>query len=340
MRIGIACDLRSEQEPDPRLPPDMLEEYDSEATLEAITSALRTLGHQAVRLGGGRRFLAWALAACAGENPVDLVFNIAEGRGSRSREAQVPAVCEMLGFPCTGSDPTTLALCMDKALTKRIAASHGVATAPFCLIESLQAIALAEFPALPALAKLNAEGSSIGILRDARCCTREALVDRVRMLLTDYRAPVLVEHFLEGVEVTVAILGTGPMARVVGSMEIAPRQPALQPFVYSIEVKRNFQQEVVYHVPPRLPATTVSAVERCALGAYRALGCRDIGRVDVRLDASGVPCLIEVNPLPGLNPRDGDLPIIWARSGRAYTELIAAIVEQAVPRMGCTEITQ
>lgn len=334
MRIGIAYDLRREQQRDPDRPDDALEEYDSDATVEAIGAALHDAGHQVSHLGGGRNFIERALAASAGHAPVDLVFNIAEGRGSRSREAHVPAVCEMLGLPCTGSDPLSLALCLDKALTKRIAASHGVPTAAFCLVESADLIDSAPFPPLPAIVKPNAEGSSIGVRRNARCTTREALTDRVRGLLADYRAPVLVEQFIEGVEVTVGVLGTGPRARVVGSMETAPRRVSDQAFVYSVEVKRNYLQEVDYHVPPRLGAASVAAIEACALAAYRALGCRDVGRVDLRLDARGAPCLIEINPLPGLNPADGDLPLMWQRSGRPYAGLIAAILDQALLRMG------
>lgn len=334
MRIGIAYDLRREQESVPNGPDDTLEEYDSDATVEAIAVALRDAGHQVSRLGGGRNFIERALAASAGHAPVDLVFNIAEGRGSRSREAHVPAVCEMLGLPCTGSDPLSLALCLDKALTKRMAASHGVATAAFCLVENTDGIDSAPFPPLPAIAKLNAEGSSIGVRRNARCTTREALTERVRGLLADYRAPVLVEQFIEGVEVTVGILGTGPRARVIGTMEIAPRRMSEQAFVYSVEVKRNYLQEVDYHVPPRLGAASVAAIEACALAAYRALGCRDVGRVDLRLDARGAPSLIEINPLPGLNPADGDLPLMWQRGGRSYAGLIAAILDQSLLRMG------
>ena len=333
MRIGIAYDLRREQPRDPDRPDDVLEEYDSEATVDAIAAALHDAGHAVSRLGGGRQFLERALAASAGHAPVDLVFNIAEGRGSRGREAQVPAVCEMLGLPYTGSDPLSLALCLDKALCKRIAASHGLATAAFCLVEDAAAIDSAPLPPLPAIAKPNAEGSSIGVRRDARCMTRAALASRVQTLFADYRAPVLVEQFIEGVEVTVAVLGTGPRAQVIGTMEIAPRQVSDQPFVYSLEVKRNYRQEVDYHVPPRLAAASVAAIEACALAAYRALGCRDVGRVDLRLDPGGTPWLIEINPLPGLNPADGDLPLIWRRGGRCYAELIAAILDQALLRL-------
>ncbi len=326
MRIGIACDLRADQTVEQDAPDDILEEYDSQSTVDAIAAALRDLGHEPVELGGGRRFLEWALSRAGS---VDLVFNIAEGRGSRSREAHVPAVCEMLGIAFTGSDPLTLALSLDKALAKRVAASHGVATAPFCLIDRPESLDQGVLPGLPAIAKLNAEGSSMGVRRNAVCATEDALKARVRELFAAYRAPVLVERFVGGLEVTVGILGTGDESRVAGVMEIAPRRVTSTPFVYSLEIKRSYRDEVDYYAPPRLAASTIDSIERCALAAYRALGCRDVGRVDLRLDEHGEPCLIEVNPLPGLHPEDGDFPVLWELLGRGYNELIAAIVESA-----------
>ena len=334
MRIGIACDLRSDQVLDPALPDDSLEEYDSEETVDAISATLRAAGHEVAWLGGGRVFLGRAAGAVGAGAAIDLVFNIAEGRGSRSREAQVPAVCEMIGLPYTHSDPLTLALSLDKAMAKRVLASHGINTPSFCLVESAEEIAGAELPRLPAIVKLNHEGSSVGVHRNARCETHNEVLDLTLRLLADYREPVLVEQFVDGPEVTVAILGTGAHARVVGAMEIAPRRVSPHAFVYSIEVKRNYRQEVQYHTPPRLPAAVLRALEDAALASYRALGCRDVGRVDLRLDRHGVPWLIEVNPLPGLHPEDGDLPIIWKRSGRAYGELILEIVVNALQRRG------
>lgn len=334
MRIGIAYDLKKDFHHEGPHPEDLFEEYDSEETVEAIAAAIRAAGHETVKMGGGRRFLEHALRE---RESVDLVFNIAEGRGSRSREAHVPAICEVLGIPYTHSDPLTLAVSLDKAMAKRVVASHGVPTAPFCLIEKVADLETAALPPFPAIAKLDCEGSSMGIRKHSRCETRAALEAQVRTLLEEYRQPVLVERFLTGVETTVGILGTGAEARVVGIMEVAPRRTSREGFIYSLEVKRNYHEEVEYHVPARLPPATLAAIERTALGAYRALGCQDVGRVDVRLDAEGVPCFIEVNPLPGLNPVTGDLPILAARSGLPYERLIATIVENARARLAAGE---
>jgi D-alanine-D-alanine ligase len=310
----------------------LLEEYDSEETVDGIASALRAAGHDPVKLGGGRRFLDQALAASRPPRTIDLVFNIAEGRNSRSREAQVPAVCEMLSIPYTHSDPLTLALSLDKPLANRLAASYGIPTAPHVCVEHLADLDALPLPPFPVIAKPAWEGSSMGIRRHSRCESRGALQEQVASLLAQYAGPVIVERFLTGIEATVGIVGTGAEALVLGVMEIAPRHTAAEDFIYSLEVKRDYLRQVEYHVPPRLPAAVNDAIARTALGAYRAIGCRDVGRVDVRLDAEGVPCFIEVNPLPGLNPTTSDLPILAGRLGISYRTLIATIVEKAIER--------
>ncbi len=348
MRIGIAYDLKSSWNfydggTPPSYPPgdasgpeDILEEYDSEETVAAIGEAIAAAGHELQRLEGGRRFLERVL-----EVAPDLVFNIAEGRpGTRSREAQVPAVCELLGVPYTHSDPLTLALTLDKALAKRVVASHGIATPAFALIDHPDDLGRLPLPMFPVMAKLDWEGSSMGVRRTSRADTMAELEERVRWLFSAYgNQPILVEEFCSGAEFTVGVTGNGASARVLGVMEIAPRtgsQTAVRDFIYSLEVKRNFRNEVEYHCPPRsVPEHVSRAVAATALGAYRALGCRDVARVDVRLSGDGVtPKFLEVNPLPGLNPKTGDLPILASRIGLSYEELIAAVVDGALERLG------
>jgi D-alanine-D-alanine ligase len=262
----------------------------------------------------------------------DLVFNMAEGQGSRSREAHVPAACEMLGVPYTHSDPLTMALTLDKSMTKRIAASHGIATAPFCVIERSADIEEARLPPFPVIAKPNREGSSMGIRRDSICRDRAALVRQIENLLSDYRQPVVVESFLPGPEVTVAVLGNGADARALGAMEIAPRDGSGAAFIYGLETKRNYLSEVDYHVPPRLAAPTIAAIEETAAAVYRVMGCLDVARIDLRLDAAGRPCLVEVNALPGLDPVRSDLPILCGRLAIPYQALIDRIIGHAAAR--------
>ncbi|HTF91234.1 MAG TPA: D-alanine--D-alanine ligase [Planctomycetota bacterium] len=335
MLIGIAYDLKSDfahlAKADSKAPDDLLEEFDSLATIEGIEGALTGAGHRVVRLGGGKQLVRALL-----ERPVDLVFNIAEGFGSRSREAHVPALCEMLGVPYTHSDPLTCATTLDKGVAKRLVQAAGIPTAGFAVIEDLRDIETLALE-FPLFAKPLCEGSSMGI-RDqkARCDDRAALAERVGSILAAYGQPALVEEFLPGVEATVGILGTGKTARILGTMEVVPLREAPADFVYSIDVKRdvNFAERIEYVVPPRQPPALIALMEEVALSAYRVLGCRDVGRVDLRVARDGTPKFLEVNPLPGLKPGWSDLAILAGKAGMEYEQLILAIVAGASQRLG------
>jgi len=328
MRIGIAYNLREEAPDVPGAPLDHAEEFDSPATIEALAQVLASAGHTPERLGFGRRFLERMLA-----NPPDLVFNIAEGLSGRSREAQVPAVCEMLGVPYTGSDPLTLALTLDKDLAKRVVSSRGLATPRHLLIERLADVPDGAEPGglpFPLIVKPAWEGSSKGVRLASRVTTPAALREQVAFVLDGYGGPALVEEFCEGEEFTVGVIGnTSP--RVVGVMQIRHRTLPPGEFLYSLEVKRDWENQVEYLVPPPVTAQLLADLVQLALGCYRALGCRDVSRVDLRLKG-GVPHFIEVNPLPGLSPTYGDLPILAGRMGLSHRELVLAIVQHAVER--------
>ncbi len=330
MEVGIAYNLKKDFAASASDPEDRFEEYDSEATVDAIASALEANGYQPVRLGGGQAFVEKLLA----RRPA-LVFNIAEGYGTRSREAHVPSVLEMLEIPYTHSDPLTLAVTLDKSMAKRMVASVGLPTPRFSVVEAPADVecALREL-SFPVIAKPLFEGSSMGIRRSSRVEDAESLRALSGTLLKDYGQPVMIEEFCSGPEFTVGVLGTGAGARVVGIMEIVPRRGPLDSFVYSLEVKRNYLEEVEYRVPPPRPPELLKSIERVALGCYRALGCRDVSRVDLRLDASGEPKFLEVNPLPGLHPVTGDIVILSQRMGLPYPQLIGEIVKGARDRQG------
>ncbi len=330
MKIGIAYNLRDEVPDLPGAPVDHAEEFDSPATIEALAQVLASAGHTVVRLGFGRPFLERMLA-----DPPDLVFNIAEGLSGRSREAQIPAVCEMLGVPCTGSDPLTLALTLDKDLAKRVVGSRGLATPRHLLIERLGDLPAGNEPggmAFPLIVKPAWEGSSKGVRLASRVTTPATLREQVAFVLEGYGGPALVEEFCEGEEFTVGIIGNDP-PRVVGVMQIRHRTLPPDEFLYSLEVKRDWENQVEYLVPPPVPAGLLADLETLALGCYRALGCRDVSRVDLRLK-NGVPHFIEVNPLPGLSPTYGDLPILAGRMGWTHRDLVLAIVRHALERSG------
>lgn len=323
-RIGLVYDLRADYLAE-GYSEEETAEFDSEATVAALAQAIAAQGHQIERIGNGRA-LCRRLAAGA---RWDLVFNISEGLTGRSREAQVPAVLELHGIPYTFSDPLACAVTLDKAVTKRLVQSAGLATPAFAIVENEAGLADVRL-AYPVFAKPVAEGTGKGVDHRSRADTPAGLAAACRRLLAAFRQPVLVEEYLPGREFTTGVLGTGARARVLGTMEIRIR-PGAPATDYSYEVKERYEQFVDY--PPLEHGPLRAAVEDLALRAYRVLQCRDAARVDLRLDAAGRPAFIEINPLPGLHPVRSDLPMIARQEGLSYPHLIGAILESARARM-------
>jgi D-alanine-D-alanine ligase len=325
VRIGIAFDLKDDAPPAPGLPDDWQEEFDSPETVAAIAAAIRANGHDVVELGDGRPFVEKLLA-----DPPDLVFNIAEGRGvSRSREARVPAVCEMLGVPYTGSDPLTLAAALDKDVARRLVASAKVPVPRGIVVRPGEPLPTEYGVPFPAIIKPAWEGSSKGIR--GRCVVRSAdeLHAELGVRLRDYRQPLLVEEYIVGDELTVGVVGNDP-PKVLGVMRLLPLKRE-EFFVYSLEVKRDWQDRIRYECPAQLDGAATSRVESATLAAYRALGCRDVARIDFRL-RDGVPYFLEANPLPGLSPETGDLSFLARFMGVEHTALVGMIVDAARAR--------
>jgi len=326
VRVGLAYNVKPADTPD-HLPEDAFEEYDSEATVAHIENALSCLGHDVRRLPAGRGFVD-----AVRDSAPDIVFNIAEGEGGRCREAHVPAVLEMLGIPYVGSDPLTLCVTLDKPVAKRLVEHSGFRTPPFRIIRPAEEIDSLPFP-FPVIVKPAFEGSSKGVRIASRATSLGQAREMVRFVTQTYRQEAMVEAFVPGAEVTVGVLGNDP-PRIAGMMEIVPKTTSPEEFVYSLEVKRDWENRVAYRVPPALPGPALSEIERCALGIYRALGCRDFSRIDFRMDPAGRPQFIECNPLPGLSPGYGDLPIMAERMGMPYASLVGEILSHALFRLG------
>jgi D-alanine-D-alanine ligase len=332
MRIGITFDLRSDAAPKPGQPDDLEEEFDSPVTVEAIATVLRGLGHQVELLGDGKPMLERLL-----RDPPDFVFNIAEGQGvGRSREARVPAVLEMLRIPHTGSDPLTLAVTLDKDCAKRLVASASVAV-PFGFTIPADAVRkgfrdyeppTAEWR-FPVIVKPAWEGSSKGIRGKCVVDDVDEMLGAVMDQARDYWQPILVEEYIQGDELTVGVIGNDP-PRIIGVMRVVPTRKEKR-FVYGLEVKRDYLRRVTYECPAKLLPDQLRAVEEAALKAFRALGCRDVARVDFRL-RDGVPYFLEINPLPGLNPQSSDLVILAKLAGWTYEQLIGRILQAALDR--------
>ena len=328
MRIGLAYDLK-DKVPEPQgKPEDALEEYDSLETVDAIAKAIEAQHHSVVKLGGGREFLNNVLG-----QRVDLVFNIAEGLGNhRSREAQVPSVLEMLGVPYSGSDPLCLAVSLEKPLAKRLVSFSGVATPRWQVVSDTRQLKEVEWSqfSLPAFAKPAHEGSSKGIRITSRLENSPQIVEAVTGLLEYYQQPVMVEEFISGEEVTVGVIGNSP-PKVVGIMRVVPRKKT-DCFVYSLEVKRDWESLLTYECPALLGKGVLQDIADSSLKAYEALGCRDFARMDFRISPDGTPYFLEINPLPGLNPKSGDLPIMAGKMGWTYEALISAVLNAALQR--------
>ncbi len=326
MRIGLSFDLKTAIT-GRRAVEDTLEEYDSPETVVIITAALESGGHQVVRLGGGEQFLD----NIRGEK-VDIVFNIAEGRGNyRSREAQVPSVLEMLDIPYTGSDPQCLSICLDKPVTKKLVAAEGVSTPGWLLIKDeseMDSVTWGRIP-FPVIIKPAYEGSSKGIRLASLAHDVRQAEEEVSRILADYRQPVMIEGFVDGDEVTVGVIGNAP-ARVLGIMRVVPKKQT-EHFVYSLEVKRDYINLVDYECPARLPQDVLAKLEHSSLKAFTALGCRDFTRVDYRIGRDGTPYFIEINPLPGLGTYS-DLVIMATMLGWTHEGLIRAVLDAALTR--------
>lgn len=323
LHVGVTFNLKTDY-PGGNHPEDWAAECEDWSTVERIAASLCHLGHR-VTLLPFQRNLCESLVT----NRPDLVLNIAEGWNGRNRESLVPALLEFLEIPYTGSDPLTLGLALDKCLCKRVLAGAGVPVTTSRLISSA-AEAWGCDLVLPAFVKPNTEGSSKGVRLHSRVSTRAELAAQVEWVTREYQQPALVEPFLSGREFTIGVLGNTPPTTLpvmeVYSGERAAHSPD---FVYSFETKSGNLETL--SCPAELAPDAHDHLCQIALAAHTALGCRDISRVDIRMDAAGNPFFLEINPLPGLSSCSL-LPLQAAAAGMSFDQLVAAIVQAACDR--------
>ncbi len=304
-------------------------EFDRADTIDALENTLCKLGYAVDRIGHVKQL---ATRLVAGDR-WDLVFNICEGLHGIGREAQVPALLDAYQVPYVFSDTLTCALTLHKGMTKDVVRAAGVDTPDYAVIRDLADLKYITMP-LPLFAKPIAEGTGKGIDPQSKITSMGQLRRVCARLLREYRQPVLVERFLPGREFTVGVLGTGTKARALATMEINLLENA-DSEVYSYRNKEECDELVRYNLLP--PGELRNAIESLVVDAWRALGCRDAGRMDVRLDENGQPGFIEVNPLAGIHPQHSDLPIMATMSGVTYTQLVKAIMDSAVKRCGLAD---
>jgi len=329
MKIALTCNLKKK---DTNLPADYFSEWDSEETINAIAGALRSRGHSVdaidVEYPG--------LFSYFRKNSVDMVFNIAEGKCGKFRESEVPAVLDYLNIPYTGSDTFSLALALNKALTKKILMAEGIPTPNFQVFSTGKEELSSDLK-FPLIVKPNCEGSAKGINKSNVVHNRIELTNKVKEIIEVYRQEALVEEFIDGKELTVGILENG-LTRVLPILEIDFESCKNSgEYFYSWRMKEYQGNEELglvptFHCPARLDRDTEERVKDVVLRTHRAVGCTDISRTDIRLDKNGIPYVLEINPLPGLDPKESNFPLMAYAAGMKYEDLIEAIVKSASER--------
>jgi D-alanine-D-alanine ligase len=326
------CLKEKREEDDP--PPDWLAECDSDETLLAIEQALGER-HDVFPIEADEE----AYDRLKTLKP-DLVFNIAERLVGPTRESHIPIICEILNIPYTGSDPLTLAICLDKSRAKEILSFHKIPTPAFWVVEL--GAPLAEEISLPAIVKPLYEGSSKGIRNDSVVASRDDLEMRVREVQVLYREPAIVERFLRGREFTVGVLGNPPNLEILPIVEIDHSQlPAEANPIYSYEAKwiwdRPEKPLEIFRCPAEVDDYLRTKIENVVRRACEVLRIRDWCRLDIRLDERNEPNILEINPLPGIlpNPEDNScLPKAARTAGYSYSALLHRVVEEAAARCG------
>lgn len=315
-----------------KINPDTFAEWDTWETINAVKAALDEYSNVSLVEADYNAFGRLM------EIKPDIVFNIAEGFSGISREAQIPALLEMLGIPYTGSDPLTLATCLDKARTKEILSYYKIPNAPFITIyEKNFSVEGMNFPII---VKPVGEGSSKGIYSSSFARNEKELRKEAERILEEYNQPALAEEFLPGREFTVALIGNGNETEVLPVVEISYSGfPEDFIPIYSYEAKWILDTKEnpldVFSCPAKISPELEKDIKTTALSTYKVLRCRDWSRIDMRLDKNGIPNIIEINPLPGILPDPADnscFPKAARTSGLSYNDMINRVLYTAARR--------
>jgi D-alanine-D-alanine ligase len=347
-KVAVLANIKDESKPKPEgVPPDAFADFDHIETIDSIRAAIETDGHQSVFIQADED-LPFALR----EEKPDICFNIAEGLGGDAREAQVPALLEMMKIPYTGSRVVTNGISLDKTLTKRIWRDRRLPVAPF------QEFHIGDEPLradleFPLFVKPAREGTGMGVDTNAIVNNEKELRERAEYIINTYQQPALVETFLPGREFTVGILGRAD-ARLYSrhpewyEKDGFHRFPILEldmtrsvtPLVYSQEAKsKEVGEEGApgYFCPAEIEPDLERKLKYFALRAHFLLNALDVSRTDIRLDAQGNPRLMEINTLPGLTPDYSDLCLQSKAEGIGYEDLILEILYLGASRWGMVE---
>jgi D-alanine-D-alanine ligase len=329
LRFGLVYDLLGSYPRRPGDPPDVDAEYEPEETLCALEQAVRRLGHLPLRIGSPHALLA---QLAHGGLALDVALTIAEGFGSRNREAWAPLLLEMAGIPALGSDALTLSTALDKHWACARVAAAGVTAPAGAVARSGREAEKLELPApFPLFVKPRWEGTAKGIAPSSRVEDRAALVREVERIARDYEAPARIEAFVPGPEYTVTVVGNDP------PRALAVLQRALEVGtgigLHALERHPAPPGGWRHALPGALDAGLEAELGRLALRAYEALECLDFARADFRLDADGRPLFLEINPLPTF-AREGSFGILAELEDRALEDLLAEVLDLGLRRLG------
>jgi D-alanine-D-alanine ligase len=347
-RVALLANLKSNAPKFDGMPEDQWDDLDSDRTVNALVNAIRAGGNTCEFLEGNT-----SLFETLPKFKPDICFNICEGHFGDAREAQIPALLEMMRVPYTGSKVLTLALALDKPMTKRVLAYHDLPTPPFQSFERIDEPLSADMT-FPLFVKPSREGTGMGVSAKSIVRNEDELREQIAHVLERYKQTALVEKYIEGREVTVGFVGNllGPVSRRLPDDDEAPRIQAglrffppmevnLKPFedsdvVYSNRLKVDLADQLDYLCPAPLDSDMVDELNWLAAAVFRVTGGLDVSRIDFRLDATDNwnPYILEINPLPGLSPGISDLVIEAAAEGVDHTFLVNMILDTALKRYG------
>lgn len=329
---------------------DQWDDLDSLKTIMSIVAAIEAGGHECRYFEGNL-----AMVESLQSYQPDICFNICEGHYGDGREAQIPAILEMMRLPYTGSKVMTLALSLDKPMTKRVLFWHELPTPEFQVFERVDE-PLNEDLHFPLFVKPSREGTGMGVSSKSIVYDEKELRQQIEEIISHYKQPVLAERYIEGREVTVGLVGNliRPSARRMPHDENLPRilkglhffppmEVDLSPFrdqdiVYSNRLKVQLADQLNYLCPAPLDPQLTADLNWYAAAVFRVIGALDVSRIDFRLDANNnwKPYILEINPLPGLSPGISDIVIEAETEGISHTELVNIILNTALKRYGIT----
>jgi len=322
--VGLTYDLKTDYKFKDGDPPDANAEFDHPSTIDVIAQAIESQGYKVKKIGNAANLLEQL-----GQLNVDIVFNISEGISGRNRESQVPVLLEMAGIPFVGADALTLGLTLDKVMAKKIFLAERIPTPKFFEIRNSEELVNIDHCKFPLIVKPRFEGSSKGLSENSRVENLEELKKQVEYVVSTYKQPALVEEFIAGQEFTVALVGNDPPeAMPVVQIKIDGRFQLNNKFYTFARISSD---RLEYICPAHINKSLEKKITDLALKTYRAVECRDFGRVDFRVDHEGSPYVLEINPLPSLSTEDV-FKLVAENIGITYEEIIGKILRSALKR--------